>query len=107
MKTLLFSLAIVMVMPSAVLSGPLEAQKMRQAQLEPQKEKVRVQYRQEKEEQRRLWRQKYEQDVKRLVGRLQRDGVARRASGDLRMGHAPQDRDACALGKGRRHPSVL
>jgi hypothetical protein len=72
MKTLLYSLAMVMILPCAVLAAPPKAHQTRQQGLEQQQQGLEIYQLQTKEEQRRSWRQKYEQDMKRLVERLRK-----------------------------------
>jgi len=71
MKTLLFSLAMLVMVPSVVFSASPQAQKMERQQLETQKQGLEIQHWQTKEERRQSWRQKYQQDMKRLIKRLQ------------------------------------
>jgi len=71
MKTLLFSLAMLVMVPGVVYSASPQAQTMERQQLETQKEGLEIQHWQKKEERRQSWRQKYQQDMKRLIKRLQ------------------------------------
>jgi len=71
MKTLLFSLAMLMMVPGVVYSASPQAQKMERQQLETQKQGPEIQHWQTEEEQRQSWRKKYQQDMKRLIKRLQ------------------------------------
>jgi len=71
MKTLLCSLAMLVMVPSAVYSASPQGEKIGQEQLETRKQVYEVQHWEKKEEQRQSWRQKYQQDMKRLIDRPQ------------------------------------
>ncbi len=71
MKTLLFSLAMLLIVPNVVFAGPPQAQKMQPQPLEAQKQGLETEHRQTKEERKQLWRKMYQQDMKRLIKRLQ------------------------------------
>jgi hypothetical protein len=71
MKTLLLSLAILVMVPGVVYSASPQAQKMERQQLETRKQGLEIQHWQTQEERRQSWRQKYQQDMKRLIKRLQ------------------------------------
>jgi len=72
MKKLLFSLAMVMILPCAVLASPPEAHQTRQQGWEQPQQGLEIYQLRTKEEQRRSWRQKYERDMKRLVERFRK-----------------------------------
>lgn len=71
MKTLLFSLAMLVMVPSVVYPASPQAQKMEWRRSETHKQGLQIQHRQTKQERRQSWRQKYQQDMKRLIKRLQ------------------------------------
>ena len=71
MKTLLFSLAMLLIVPSVVFAEPPQAQKMQRQPLEAQKQGLEIEHRQTKAERKQLWRKMYQQDMKRLIKRLQ------------------------------------
>jgi hypothetical protein len=71
MKTLLFSLAMLLIVPSVVFAGPPLAQKMQPQPLEAQQQGLETEHRQTKAERKQLWRKMYQQDMKRLIKRLQ------------------------------------
>ena len=71
MKTLLCSLAMLVMVPSAVYSASPQGEKIGQEQLETRKQGLEIRHWQTQEERRQSWRQKYQQDMKRLIKRLQ------------------------------------
>jgi len=71
MKALLFSLAILLIVPSVVFAELPQTQKMQPQPLEAQKQGLEIEQSQTKAERKQLWRKLYQQDMKRLIKRLQ------------------------------------
>ena len=71
MKTLLFSLAMLLIVPSVVFAELPQTQKMQRQPLEAQKQGLEIEEWQTKAERKQLWRKLYQQDMKRLIKRLQ------------------------------------
>ena len=71
MKTLLFSLAMLLIVPSVVLAESMQTQKIQPQPLEAQKQGPEIEQWQTKAERKQLWRKLYQQDMKRLIKRLQ------------------------------------
>jgi ABC-type transporter MlaC component len=71
MKTLRFTLAMVLMVSSVVFAHPSRAQKMQQQPSEARPQELETEQWQTKAEQKQIWRKMYRQDMKRLVKRLQ------------------------------------
>jgi len=71
MKTLLFSLAMLLIVPSVVFAELPQTQKMQRQPSEAQQQGLGIEQSQTKAERKQLWRKLYQQDMKRLIKRLQ------------------------------------